>query len=69
MLIDKDKLILHLSDWAFGIAPTEMTTDKDEYKERAIVYKTINECIEVIEMLPSAERDKGEWREDDKLEK
>lgn len=58
-LIDADKLILNLNDWAFSEAPDE----RHEGTERLIRqtrYDTIQECMRAVEEQPSAERN-GKW--------
>lgn len=58
-LIDADKLVLYLNDWAFGIAPSEY--DDNETKKytvrdlRGKIYKTLNECMQTIDERPTIE--------------
>lgn len=52
-LIDADKLILHLNDYALQESPgnAEPTDDKEI---SAAVYKTITNCIRAVESQPTA---------------
>lgn len=58
-LINRKKLYNYLNDWAFGIAPDERH-EGTERLIRQVRYETIQECMSVVEDLPSAQR-KGKW--------
>lgn len=52
-LIDADKLILHLNDYALQESPGK-TESADDRKISTAVYKTIMDCIGAVEAQPTA---------------
>ena len=52
--IARKKLYNYLNDWAFGIAPDERH-EGTERLIRQVQYETIQECMSVVEDLPSAD--------------
>lgn len=52
-LIDADKLMLHLNDYALQVAPF-----RDNDLEGLAEYKTVQECMKAIEEQPTAYRPK-----------
>lgn len=53
-LIDRDKLILYLNDWAYSIAPDYVREDVlVEEVIRGIEYNTIMRVIEAIDKVPT----------------
>lgn len=54
-LIDADKLILHLNDYAYQEAPIE-------YEEDPFVYEAIKSCIEAVIEAPTVDAVRqGKW--------
>ena len=51
-LISKNKLILYLNDWRFGVAPDETTPIKDQDK-RLVMASTIYDCMLTVENFPT----------------
>ena len=52
-LIDADKLILHLNDYALQESPSNVESADDRKISRA-VYKAITDCIEAVDEQPTA---------------
>lgn len=52
-LIDADKLILHLDDYALQESPSNVESAEDRKISRA-VYKAITDCIEAVNEQPTA---------------
>ena len=52
-LIDADKLILHLNDYALQESPSNVEYADDRKISRA-VYKAITDCIEAVNEQPTA---------------
>lgn len=52
-LIDADKLILHLNDYALQESPSDVESAGDRKVSRA-VYKTITDCIRAVDEQPTA---------------
>ena len=52
--IDRKKLYNYLNDWSFSIAPDERH-EGTERLIRQVQYETIQECMSVVEELPSAD--------------
>ena len=52
-LIDADKLILHLNDYALQESPSNIESAEDRKISRA-VYKAITDCIEAVDEQPTA---------------
>lgn len=52
-LIDADKLFLHLNDWAFAEAPTDLDVGEVKF-EREVIYKTIKDCMRAVDDQPTA---------------
>ena len=53
MLIDADKLILHLNDYALQKSPSDVESAGDRKVSRA-VYKAITDCIRAVDEQPTA---------------
>ena len=49
-LIDADKLILHLNDYALQKSPSDVESAGDRKVSRA-VYKAITDCIRAVDRL------------------
>ena len=67
-LISKDKLIMYLNDWRFGVAPDETVIDVDERAERLAQVDVIDEFMQVVEdmptvAIPSAEPNTGHLKD------
>ncbi|MFR3403950.1 hypothetical protein [Blautia wexlerae] len=52
-LIDADKLILHLNDYALQKSPSDVESAGDRKVSRA-VYKAITDCIRAVDEQPTA---------------
>ena len=52
-LIDADKLILHLNDYALQESPSDVESAGDRKVSRA-VYKAITDCIRAVDEQPTA---------------
>lgn len=52
-LIDADKLMLHLNDYALQESPSNVESADDRKISRA-VYKAITDCIEAVNEQPTA---------------
>lgn len=52
-LIDADKLILHLNDYALQESPSNVESAEDRKISRA-VYKAITDCVETVDKQPTA---------------
>ena len=52
-LIDADKLILHLNDYALQKSPSDVESAGDRKVSRA-VYKAITDCIRALDEQPTA---------------
>ena len=52
-LIDADKLILHLNDYALQKSPSDLKSAGDIKVSRA-VYKAITDCIRAVDEQPTA---------------
>ena len=52
-LIDADKLILHLNDYALQESPSDVESSVDIKVSRA-VYKAITDCIRAVDEQPTA---------------
>lgn len=52
-LIDADKLILHLNDYALQESPSNVESTGDRKVSRA-VYKAITDCIRAVDEQPTA---------------
>lgn len=52
-LIDADKLILHLNDYALQESPSNVESAGDRKVSRA-VYKAITDCIRAVDEQPTA---------------
>lgn len=52
-LIDADKLILHLNDYALQKSPSDVESAGDRKVSRA-VYKAITDCVEAVDKQPTA---------------
>ncbi len=52
-LIDVDKLILHLNDYALQESPSDVESAGDRKVSRA-VYKAITDCIRAVDEQPTA---------------
>ena len=52
-LIDADKLILHLNDYALQESPSDVESAGDRIVSRA-VYKAITDCIRAVDEQPTA---------------
>lgn len=52
-LIDADKLILHLNDYALQKSPSDVESAGDRKVSRA-VYKEITDCIRAVDEQPTA---------------
>lgn len=52
-LIDADKLILHLNDYALQESPSDVESAGDRKVSRA-VYKAITDCIRTVDEQPTA---------------
>lgn len=52
-LIDADKLILHLNDYALQKSPSDVESSGDRKVSRA-VYKAITDCIRAVDEQPTA---------------
>lgn len=52
-LIDADKLILYLNDYALQESPSDVESAGDRKVSRA-VYKAITDCIRVVDEQPTA---------------
>lgn len=52
-LIDADKLILHLNDYALQESPSNVESADDRKISRA-VYKAITDCIRAVDEQPTA---------------
>lgn len=52
-LIDADKLFLHLNNWAFAEAPSDLDVGEAKF-EKEVVYRTINECMQAVDEQPTA---------------
>lgn len=52
-LIDADKMILHLNDYALQKSPSDVESAGDRKVSRA-VYKAITDCIRAVDEQPTA---------------
>lgn len=52
-LIDADKLMLHLNDYALQESPSNVESAEDRKVSRA-VYKAITDCIRAVDEQPTA---------------
>ena len=52
-LIDADKLILHLNDYALQKSPSDVESAGDRKVSRAL-YKAITDCIRAVDEQPTA---------------